>query len=229
MKHYLADSSPVSRVWNVLMDRQAGLTRAAWKHLAGYLVLTTAPFIYLDLYAPEKTGWYSLMSLVSWALGYILFIGLMDRGGFLETGKRSGVGTYFVLGLAIGIPVFAGMLVFVVPGVILLARWLPSYSRALVAGEGVGEAMRWSWRKSAPFQWPIMLSTLVPLLGYASSFAMLGGYEIYFDQFDEAGYVLAVVLWNSSLSIGMAWLSVAGVAAYGLLASRESEASDVFH
>lgn len=211
-----------------LMSEQKRLAKAGWGYIAGYLIVATAPYVYLDLFAYTEDGLYALAGLLLWGLGYVLFVGLMSVGGHLGGGMRTGIGTYFVLGIAVGVPVFIGLFALVVPGLYLLARWLPAYSRALVSDEGIGAAMRWSWDKTAPFAWPLALSVLLPLVGYAASLGMMFGYEASPDSFSDTSYTTAVIVWNGVLSVGMAWLTVAGIAGYGMLVRQEEGFGDVF-
>ncbi len=229
MKSLLTADDSIAATISWLMGEQQRLARVGWAHITGYLVLSTAPYVYLDLFAFDENGLYSLAGVVSWALGYILLVGLMNVGGHLESGKRTGVGTYFVLGLAIGVPVVLGFVAFLLPGLYLLARWLPAYSRALASDAGIGDAMRWSWDKTSPFAWPFAISILFPLIAYAVSLGLAFGYEAWTDRLDQASYTVAVILWNVVMSVGMAWLTVAGVAAYGMLARREEGFGAVFN
>lgn len=211
-----------------LFSEQKRLARAGWAYIAAYLIVCTGPYIYLDLYAYEKDGLYALLGLLSWALGYILFVGLMKKGGYLAGGKKTGIGTYFVLGVAIGIPVVLALVVFVLPGLYLLMRWLPAYSRALVTSDGFGNAMRWSWQNTEPFQKPLSLAMIAPLSGYGVSMGMWLGYDFFYDHFDWTAYVVAAVVWNGAMALGIAWLTTFGIAAFGMLTAQKSDLDAVF-
>ena len=195
-------------------------------YVFGFLLASTVPYVFLDIYYPEGTEYYGLFGMIVWALGYILFVGVMKNGGYLGAGKQTGVGTYFVLGMAVGLPVLLGLVLLILPGLYLLMRWLPSYSRALVTSDGVGKAMRWSWEATEPFQRQLGIALIGPLACYGASIAMILSYDAFYEHFDWAGYIAISILSNAVQSIGVAWFTILGVAAYGSI-SRPIEDVEV--
>jgi hypothetical protein len=88
--------------------------------------------------------------------------------------------------------------------------------------------MRWSWDKTEPFQKPLLIGVLLPASLYLTSVGAIFAYEFYYDSFDWELYVLAVVIWNTAMSLGIAWMTIFGIAAYGLVIGRDREIPDVF-
>jgi hypothetical protein len=199
-----------------LLAEQRALARKAPGFLLAYVVIATAIYVLLDVYAYEQGGLYGLAGMLVWGLGYVLFAGLMQNGGLTAGGVKTGIGTYFALGLAVSLFVGIGLVLLVLPGLYLLMRWLPAYSRALVSLDGVGNAMRWSWERTEPWQRPLSLGMLAPVLVIASSLVP----DLVFATVEDigwTGYTLLSIAWNGAVSIGLAWLSVFGVAAYKLV------------
>jgi uncharacterized membrane protein (Fun14 family) len=163
-----------------------------------------------------------------WGFGYLLFVGVMQKGGYLEDGKATGIGTYFALGIAIGIPAILAMVVLVLPGLYLWMRWLPAYSRALLSYDGIGNSMRWAWDRTERFQKPLFIGILLPASAYAVSLGAALGYDYFYESFDWSGYVAMVVVWNVTMSVGVAWMTIFGIAAYGLVTGRDGDAADSF-
>lgn len=213
---------------DAIYGEQKRLAKSGWAYIAIYLVINTVPYIYLDLYAYDEDRQYGLLGLVSWALGYVLFVGLMQRGGLLFAGKQTGIGTYFALCIAIGIPVVLALFVLILPGLYLLMRWSPAYSRALVTTEGIGNAMRWSWEMTEPLQKPLALAMIAPVSAYAVSMAMMVPYEFYSDSLGWTGFVTITVIANVALSVGVAWITIFGIASYGLVDESARRLENVF-
>ncbi len=179
-----------------LLSEQVRLARAGWIYVVVYLVATTAPFIYLDLYAFDDDGLYGLLSFLSWGFGYLLFVALMQKGGHLTEGKQTGIGTYFAVGIAVGIPVVLALIVLILPGLYLLMRWLPAYARALLTLDGVGNSMRWSWNQTEPFQRQLSVAMIGPVLCYVAS-------------------------------LGIAWLTILGIATFATINEQSERDSGV--
>lgn len=211
-----------------MMAEQQRLAARAAGFIAGYVVVASTPYVLLDIYAPEMNAAFAWASLFDWGLGYLMFLAVMNRGGLTAGGTRSGVGTYFVLGIALGIPVLLGLIALVLPGLYLLMRWLPAYSRALMTRDGAIWALGWSWQRTQPWQAPLAMAMLLSLVPTAISvlvpFADMFAYEL----LGRTGIILISVIGNVAASIGFAGLTVYGVAAYSMLIGhepvRESEA-----
>lgn len=209
-----------------LMVEQRRLIEGTAGFLAGYLVLGTLPYVLLDTYAPETFSVYGVVGFFDWGLRYLLFLALMHRGGLTTGGMRSGIGTYFVLNLVMTIPVIVGLLALLLPGLYLLMRWLPAYSRALMTREGASDAMRWSWARTAPWQRPLAMAMLLPLVPFAVSMLATIADSFLREDLDWTGYVALSVFINGTASLGFAAITVYGVAAYAVLLARDAEVGD---
>ena len=214
------DSNPVA---TELFGIQRALVRANFVWIVAYVVVTTAPYVYLDIYAPEQDALLGLLGFVGWGLGYLLFVKLMKAGGHLKSGMRSGIGTYFVLGFAIGMFVGLALIVLIVPGLYLLMRWLPAYSRALVSDDGVGNSMRWAWRMTEPIQRSLVVAMIGPVACFAASVGMSVVYITNYEWFDWTSFTLASIFWNGALAVSMSWLIVLGVAVFEFVSEQPDD------
>lgn len=203
--------------FGTLMAEQRKLVRKASAFLAAYILISTILYVLLDVYAHEKDSLYGLAGLLIWGLGYIMFLGVMQKGGLTTQGTKTGIGTYFALGIAIGIPVTLALIVLIIPGLYLLMRWIPAYSRALISYDGLGKAMRWSWDRTEPWQRPLGLALIFPVLLACTSIASEFLYITFYDYFDWTGFIMASIFWNGAVSLWLAWLTIYGVAAFKLL------------
>ena len=208
----MSDPSP-SDFLRALNAEQKRVAFRAWVYVVGYLLLTTTPHTYLDFYHWDVYGAYVWVGFYEWAVTYLLLLIVMKNGEYFAQGKSSGIGTYFVLALVTGIAISLALIVFILPGLYLLMRWLPVYARALTAEEWVGQSMRWSWEATERFQKPLSLALLGLVLCYGISLAALFSY----DKEVMASYQLAMIVMNLALNLAAAWFTVLGVAAFGML------------
>jgi len=202
---------------HALMAEQRRLAAKAAGFLAGYVLVATTSYVLLDVYVPESNAADAWVGVFDWALGYLVFLAVMHRGGLTAGGPRTGIGTYFVLDLLIAIPVFLGLLALFVPGLYLLMRWLPAYSRALMTHDGVVRAMGWSWERTAPWQRPLAMAMLLPLVPFAVFALAILADSLVYEHFGWTGYVVLSLVLNVASSLGSAGLTVYCVAAYKLV------------
>jgi hypothetical protein len=212
-----------------LMAEQKSLVRSAPGFVVSYILITTTIFVLLDVYAYEERGLYGLVSFLNWGLGYVLFLGLMQNGGLTPEGTRTGVGTYFALGIAISIPVGLALVVFIIPGLYLLMRWLPAYSRALISDDGVGNSMRWSWAQTEPWQRPLSLGMVFPVACLGASFAVPAIYSNFVEFVGDTEFALWSIFTNGAASIGFVWFTAYSVAAFKLICNQTAEGSEEAH
>lgn len=212
-----------------LLAEQKSLVRRAPGFVASYILITTTAFVMLDVYAYDEVGLYSLISFLNWGLGYVLFLGLMQKGGLTPEGTRTGIGTYFALGIAINILVGLALVAFIIPGLYLLMRWLPAYSRALISFDGVGNSMRWSWAQTEPWQRPLSLGMMFPVLCFGVAFVIPATYFDLVEYVGDTEFALWAIFTNGGMSIGFAWLTVYSVAAFKLICDRTVETGDTLH
>jgi hypothetical protein len=199
------------------------LLRAAPMEVAIYLLVTIIGSTLADLFAPEAGGTLAV-SIGSLAAAYALTLRMLRKG--VEGGQRgdSGFSTYFGISFLSGIAIALGLLLLIVPGLILWARWLPAYGYGLGEGRGTTEALSDSWEATSGHVGPIIGSILPPfLIGTGGALAMVfivegGGSPIWWSS------LIANALVYSSQAAGIA----IGLAVFSLLARRDSGLAEVF-
>lgn len=117
-----------------------------------------------------------------------------------------------------------GLLLFVMPGIILIVRWMPLYVCPLVDGEGLSSAFSKSWAITAMHFWPILIAC-VPAIFLSA--ARLAG--VYFTQDVDGAIPLLPSLTTNALATlrGMA-LIVISVAIFSLLRERGGVLAEIF-
>lgn len=196
--------------------------------LAGYVAISSASYSIADAFFYDSDGLYLVLSIVVWGLGYALLVLLMQGSARYEEGPRGGIGGYFGLGIVSGIAVGIGLIILIIPGLFLVVRWLSAYARYYAKGDGVTEALAWSWRETAPFQRPLAIAAIGPFVCYGAFFGIAALQEFYAADWSEAAYYVSIIALNLTISVAIAWLQLLGVAAYRIIELRSSEPVDVF-
>ncbi|NQZ46032.1 MAG: hypothetical protein HRT63_00690, partial [Erythrobacter sp.] len=135
--------SPQELLWQY----QTAIAKAGAGTVLAYIVVTTALYSAGDILMVED-GLYVLITIVGWALDYLLLRHLMKASAAPSEAPLGGVGGYFALGLVSGVAIIAGLILLIIPGLYLILRWLPAYARLYVHGDGVASALRWSWQET---------------------------------------------------------------------------------
>lgn len=143
------------------------------------------------------------------------------RGG--RRGRRGAL-TYLGILILSGLAYSLGLLLLVVPGLILWARWSPVYGYALGDGRGVIEAMGESWEATRGHTLPILLALLLPFaLPICVAIVMLAAR----DEVQRVPLVTAIFT-NGLIYLGAAVGIAVGLAVFSLLARQDSEVAEVF-
>ncbi|GAB5347341.1 hypothetical protein [Alteriqipengyuania sp. 357] len=217
-----SDASFGDRV-GIIWNEAWRLLAAAPVDVAAYLLFTIIGVTLADLFAPEAGGTFAV-NFASLAAAFALTLRIVRKG--VEGGQRGHRGflTYLGISFLSGIAIALGLLLLIVPGLILWARWLPAYGYALGEGRGVTEALSDSWEATSGHVGPIICSMLVPsVIGPGAAMAVI---------FIAEGSGPAI-WWSSlianALIYGWQAASIAiGLAVFSLLVRRDSELVDVF-
>jgi len=159
-------------------------------------------------------------ALANLGAGYVL-ISLMLTSLGLREGK-SGFDAFFGVNFLAGLCIVLGMILLIVPGLILAARWSAANAALLAEGDGVSAALRRSWHMTGPSLWPIIgiqLLIFVPALvvAFGALLALDAAMPI------AASAIMYVVLFAAST---FSW--AAGVAIYSLLRPETDTLAEVF-
>lgn len=164
------------------------------------------------------------LSILNLAAGYWLTIRLMEKGGLLPGGKDRGFGSYFGLGLLSGLGIMIGLLLLVIPGVILLVRWLPAYGFMYGERLSATQALERSWQATRPHFPALLVAALLPIAFYVISIAV---YE--FPQYlPDMPFLARSVAGNLAAFLNLVLWSLLGLASYSLLGADQGEAAEVF-
>jgi hypothetical protein len=205
-------SSANREFFRLLVSEQLRVVRAGALYAIGYVVLLTLGYAYIDFYHSGDDALYALGSLLGWAVGYVLLLGLMQSAGLISKGTVSGVLIYFLLGITTGLPIILGFFLLIVPGVYLMLRWLPVFAVAIAREPRPIRAMSESWHATSPHIWPLAISLLGPFLMVAVATITLVAVPL-----SGTETFALFLLSNLALSLGTAWFTLLGVASFSLM------------
>jgi hypothetical protein len=176
---------------------------------------------YLAGDAPVRAALLSLIISLATIFGlYFLLQAMLRNAGFSlhEGGPR--LLQYLGLGILSGLATALGLVVFIIPGLILMARW--SIASVLLVGEGKGitESMGESWEKTRGSEMPIILTLILLLFLFVGVSIVASLYSV---QVGIAGRIVARIASTSGNVVSTA----IGVSIYSLLSSGK-EAAKLF-
>jgi predicted permease len=146
---------------------------------------------------------------------YILFEVMLRETGFLARGTEDSFLPYVGLSILYTLAVSLGLILIIIPGLFLMARWSVAQPLLVTRGGGVTAAMRDSWERTRGNEFPILVAVIVlfGLLIAISIFASLS-----FEEDDPVGIVVSQLASSATSLIGIAM----GVALYGLVVAGRS-------
>jgi hypothetical protein len=175
----------------------------------------------IDLYGASANIVFTVASIAG---GFILLRLMLLDAGLLEPGSAQRYGAYFGLSLLSGLGIVLGIVLLVIPGIVLLVRWLPAYAILLSEDTDVPEALSQSWERTRSQFWPVLAAVLLVLLLGAASAAIYAASEISSAVPEEA----AIIAGNLALTLTSAVFTALGVAVYRLLGAKADTLGEVF-
>jgi hypothetical protein len=140
--------------------------------IAGIAAIATV----IDVTAPSASNVLNIPVLV---VQYYVVRRLVDRNDLRSADRLGGFGAFFVAGLLTGLAMILGIVLFVLPGIYLSARWTMVDAVVVAENRGATEAMRRSWDATKGNVLPIIFAGLVigipAIIGLALLFAVGAG------------------------------------------------------
>lgn len=193
-----------------------------------YVAAIVALGTVIDFYFIDSSGYLFLTTTVSLIAGYLLMQALMHSEGL--AGGSAGFGAYFGLSVILGIGTVVGFLFLIVPGIILMVRWMPAYALLLSGDESAGHAPGASWDLTQGQFWPLLAALLIGVAPLLAIVVGLGANEVYADEafYNGPWYIASLAATNLVLAAFTTFISAIGIAAYATLRGERGEVAEVF-
>jgi hypothetical protein len=149
---------------------------------------------------------------------YVLFDALLRRTGLISRTEGDVFLPYVGLSILYTLGVVAGMIAIVIPGLVIMARWMIAQPLLIGRGYGVRQALGESWERTRGSEFTILgawFALALPLLAVVIACAIL------FDPADPIGIVITQLASSAMSVVSLAM----GVAVYGLIVGKESQAA----
>lgn len=194
-----------------------GLLLLAWAILVAAGTLADTVIVAADL-TP-------LFTLVASIAQLVLTVVVMRRGldaMGIEREGGAGVGGLLLISIPLNLAVGLGLVLLVLPGLYLAARWRIAVPRLLSSDDGVMQAIGFSYSRTGPHARSLMLASLLaasPIVGMVVPFAIAG---------DGAMPVPLALVANALLYAGIIAGWLLDLAAYRLIADPGGELVETF-
>lgn len=169
---------------------------------------------------------------VSSVAGYFLFWQVMATEGLLDGGRSRGAGfmAYAAVSLITSVAGLLGLILLILPGLILMARWSLAGALVVARGSAVFAALGESWRLTRGFTWPIVGFFAAVCVAFAVLLLPLGIYAAVSDETANIGAAHYIVEFISNVaSYGLSALISCGIVAiFALLVDRDERMASVF-
>lgn len=188
------------------------------------LVMTAAGTIADITETADGSGGVMAVNIVGLVAGFALCRMMIERAGLLRAGASKGFWSYFGLALLSNIATVVGFVLVIVPGVLLMIRWLPAFGFLLGGGEDVNQSLSSSWQRTRGHFWALFLGAfaLLPVAFIAS------GAYVMADEVPSIPSAVTFIVANLALYAATAAWTAYGIAAYALLKDDQDELSGVF-
>ena len=189
--------------------------------LAVCVVGLAAANILLDEFASESASGIPA-AIASVAAQYHLIRTALVRRQLYNRVNGSGFWSFIGVNIMSGIAITLGLILLIIPGLYLNARWSAASAGVLAEDQTASGALSDSWAMTERSVWPILgiaLVIFVPMIVFAGGISYL---------LDEVQPMLSSIITYLALfgAFAVSWLS--GVAIYSLLRSRVDDLAEVF-
>lgn len=188
----------------------------------GYIVIVAGAAVFVDTQVSGGGGDLAI-NILSIAAGFFMMREFLSGSGIAPDGLLGGFGVYFGLSLLSGLGIGLGLLLLVVPGMILMIRWLPVYGIGMTEGD-VTDSFGKAWAATAKHFWPLAIAIVVPLLMIVTGLAVIG----FWSELDGSLSLPAALIGNALIFTSTVANTAIGLAAFSLLGDGTQAYEDVF-
>jgi hypothetical protein len=201
---------------SVIVDETLGVmercARPALVYAATLAAINAAiKYFTLEMTAPTDQ---LVIGLGTFAVGviaaYVLIDAMLAKTGLRERAERDMFLPFVVLVVLYTLGFVAGLILIVIPGLVIFARWSLAQPMLMAQGIGPKQALGESWARTSGAELPILVAALALL---AVPVAVIVACAMLFDPSDPVGIVIAQLAGSATSVVSVAM----GVALYGLI------------
>jgi hypothetical protein len=212
-----------------LLGRTWTSIASAPAEVGAYILAMSAFGSFIDIYFDESAGGYFVVTVASFIAGYFLLRAMLGKCGLLSEQGVGGLGAYFGTSIVGGLGMVFALIVFIIPGIVLMTRWSAAFALLVAEDKGV-DALGDSWDLTAGNFWPIFAATLVGIVPLLVLVIALGASV----AFSESGTGEATVTWAELIAGNLlgnlygVFSTALGIAVYWMLRGERRDVAEVF-
>lgn len=220
--HRVAGYHPAVRLDDIFAETRAivGRNRAVLAVFTGGMAVGSSALSAL-IGDGQATAAEMAISIVT---GYLLFWRLLDSEGLLGVERwTAGFFAYLFCSVVVGVVVLLAALVFVLPGLMLMARWSLVAPLVIARGVRLSEAFSQSWKQTRRTMWPIVGIYAFAGVAFFAALVPFGVYNALGKRLAGVGLTdVAVEFLSNIASYALSGvLSCSTVALFSLLVDRD--------
>jgi hypothetical protein len=198
-----------------IIDKTLGVLERSARPALIYFVAVTViscaiTYFTVAMTAPLQSLAIQLLKMVvSIVAGYLLLDAMLRKTGLRSDSAGDTFMTFFGLSLLSGIAVAIGMVLLIIPGLFLIARWSIAQPLVVARGGGVMQAFGESWERTRGNEFQILMAMLALLIIFI---AILIAATLLFEKTDIIGIVVSQIgssaMSATALAMGVALLGL---------------------
>jgi hypothetical protein len=162
-----------------------------------------------------------VIGLASFAVGvvaaYLLLEAVVQRTGLRSRGDGDVFVPFVLMSILATLGVLGGLILLILPGLVIMARWIIAGPLVVARGDGATRALGESWERTRGAEWPILVAAFALLLPLIAVIVACG---VLFDPADPIGIGVSQLFTSATSVVTQAM----GVALYGLIVGAPAAA-----
>ena len=182
------------------------------------VVLAAVKYFTLGMGITEQLGSGLAQFVASLTAAYFLLDAMVRKTGLRSRTNDDVFFAYIGLSILYTLGVMAGLIALIIPGLVIMARWILAQPMMLARGDGVMQALGASWERTKGNEFQILIAMLAL---YVLPIAIVIACSALFDPADPVGIVVSQLASSAMSALSLAM----GVALFGLMEGAQATAS----
>ena len=154
---------------------------------------------------------------VSIVASYLLLTAIVQRTGLRSREQGDAFLPYCGMSILATLGIFGGLILLIIPGLVIMARWMLAGTLVIARGDGPRKALGESWERTSGAEFAILIALLALIIVPVAVMIACG---VLFDPADPIGIGISQLA-SSGMS---AVIQAMGVALYGLIIGAPASA-----
>ena len=213
----MASLAPRQLKIGTIIDKTLGVIEHNTRTVLLYVLVLSAINAAITYFSVTELGPTQQMGVevVKFAIGisaaYVLLEAMLSKTGLRARTAGDVFFPYLGLSIVYGLGVMVGFILVILPGLLIMARWIIAQPMLVARGGGIMASLGESWERTRGSEFQIIAAALALLVLLIAVIIAAGAL---FEQADPIGIVVAQLATSATSVVSLAM----GVALYGLIA-----------